>query len=278
MSQLQKKWIADDAVGAAKIKLENNTYLRARNAANSADVNVVKVNASNAIEFASTPVVGANTVQTSADKGVAGGLATLDGSGKIPSSQLTVDAFQYVGTYNATTNSPTLVDGTGSIGDLYRVTTAGSQDFGSGSITFAVNDKVVYNSAGVWEKWDNTPPTSASELTYTQADPADWTVADGSTIAATLDEVGDRLVALEAGGSAPTPAYQVFTLNGTDITNQYVTLSNTPVSGSVRAFPKGGVEGVLTDDFTISGAQLNFAGDFATYLASGDKLVVQYSY
>lgn len=289
MAQVLKKWLADDAVGAAKMKLENNTYLRARNAADSADVNILKVNASNAIELASVPVVGADTVQTSANKGVANGLATLDGSGKIPSAQLTIDAFQYLGTYNATTNSPALVDGTGNTGDTYRVTTAGSQDFGAGSITFAIGDKVVYNPSGVWEKWDMTESVasvntqtgavvlSASHLNYTQANVAHWTVADESTIKATLDEAGSRVTALEAV-TQKVPAYQTFTLTGTDITNQFVTLSNTPTAGSIRAFPKGGPEGVLTDDFTVAGAVLTFAGDFATLLASGDKLIVQYLY
>ena len=48
--------IAANAVGAAKIRLANNTSLRARNAADDDDVNILKVNASNAIEFASMPI------------------------------------------------------------------------------------------------------------------------------------------------------------------------------------------------------------------------------
>lgn len=55
MAQIKKKFIASDAVGAAKIQLENNTNLRARNAANSADINVFKVNGSDRVEFASVP-------------------------------------------------------------------------------------------------------------------------------------------------------------------------------------------------------------------------------
>lgn len=55
MAQLQKKFIADNAVGAAKVRLENNANLKARNAANDADVNILKVNASDRIEFASVP-------------------------------------------------------------------------------------------------------------------------------------------------------------------------------------------------------------------------------
>jgi hypothetical protein len=90
------------------------------------------------------------------------GYAELDGDGKVPSSQLTIDAFQYLGTYDANTNTPTLIDGTGNTGDLYRVTVAGTQDFGSGNITFAVGDKVVYNPSSVWEKWDTDDSDNAN--------------------------------------------------------------------------------------------------------------------
>lgn len=44
---------------------------------------------------------------------------------------------------------------------------------------------------------------SAADLNYTQTTPADWTLADGSSIALTLDEVGGRLTTLE-GGSTDT--------------------------------------------------------------------------
>lgn len=56
MAQIQKKFIAANAVDENKIRLSNDAFLKARNAANSADVNVVKINASNEIEFASVPV------------------------------------------------------------------------------------------------------------------------------------------------------------------------------------------------------------------------------
>ena len=71
--------------------------------------------------------------------------------GKIPTSQLPTSAMEYLGNWNASTNTPTLIDGTGDNGDVYRVSVAGSQDLGSGSISFAVGDWVIYNGT-VWEK------------------------------------------------------------------------------------------------------------------------------
>jgi hypothetical protein len=84
-------------------------------------------------------------------KGNANGLASLDGSGKIPSSQLTVEATEYKGAWSASANIPSLVDGTGNKGDFYKVSTSGTQDLGSGPITFAVGEMVIY-SGSVWER------------------------------------------------------------------------------------------------------------------------------
>lgn len=69
-----------------------------------------------------------------------------------------LDTFVYVGVWNASLNSPAIADGDGGAtvgpGAVYRVTVAGTQNLGSGSITFAIGDKVVYNNSGIWEKWD----------------------------------------------------------------------------------------------------------------------------
>lgn len=55
MAQVIRKFIKDNAVNGTKILLDNNQTLRARNAANSADVDILKVNASDRIEFLSVP-------------------------------------------------------------------------------------------------------------------------------------------------------------------------------------------------------------------------------
>jgi len=88
-------------------------------------------------------------------KGAASGLATLDGGGKIPSSQLPSSVMQYLGLWNATTNTPTLTNGTGDAGDVYECSVAGTVNFGAGAITFAVGDWAVYNGSA-WEKSVNS--------------------------------------------------------------------------------------------------------------------------
>jgi len=93
--------------------------------------------------------------QNTAQKGAANGYASLDGGGKVPVGQLPSAVMTYEGVWNASTNSPALIDGTGDAGMVYRVGTAGSQDLGSGSISFDVGDYAIYNGT-IWEKSDTT--------------------------------------------------------------------------------------------------------------------------
>ena len=62
MTQVTKRFIAANAVDETKVRLSNNSALKARNAAGSADVEIVKVNASDKIEFLSVPQVTADAV------------------------------------------------------------------------------------------------------------------------------------------------------------------------------------------------------------------------
>lgn len=95
--------------------------------------------------------------EASANKGAAGGYASLDGGGKVPVSQLPNSIMEYQGLWNAFSNSPTLADGTGSPGDVYRVSVGASRDLGSGSVSFSAGDYVIYSPASnAWEKADTT--------------------------------------------------------------------------------------------------------------------------
>lgn len=85
----------------------------------------------------------------------AGAPVKLDGAGKIAVAQLPSAIMTYEGVWNASTNSPSLADGVGDTGMVYRVGTAGSQNLGSGSISFDVGDYVIYNGT-TWEKSDTT--------------------------------------------------------------------------------------------------------------------------
>lgn len=68
MTQIKKKFIENNAVDGTKILLNNNEYLRARNQANNADVDIARVNGSDELEFKKVPYVDATAAQPSAPK------------------------------------------------------------------------------------------------------------------------------------------------------------------------------------------------------------------
>lgn len=76
------------------------------------------------------------------------------GTNKIDATYLPTSGDTPKGEWNASTNSPSLADGSGTAGDYYDVTTAGTQNLGSGNITFTVGDVVKYNGS-TWYKIDS---------------------------------------------------------------------------------------------------------------------------
>ncbi len=69
--------------------------------------------------------------------------------------------FSNQGSWDAATNSPTLVNGTGTAGHYYTVTVAGTIDFGDGDQAFAVGDRVFYDG----DSWLLAPSPQAAALT-----------------------------------------------------------------------------------------------------------------
>lgn len=83
--------------------------------------------------------------------GTANGVATLDENGRIPFSQLPESALEYKGNWDASTNTPHLANGTGTKGDFYICTVAGTVDFGAGDTVFLEGDRALYDGS-VWTK------------------------------------------------------------------------------------------------------------------------------
>jgi hypothetical protein len=87
--------------------------------------------------------------------GVANGIATLDGSGKLSSSQVpasVTSGIVYEGTWNASTNTPTLTSGTGTKGYFYKVSVAGTTTV-DGISSWNVGDSIVFDGT-TWDKID----------------------------------------------------------------------------------------------------------------------------
>ena len=98
------------------------------------------------------------TPENSANRGIANGYAPLNASGKIENSYLNTSVMNYHGTWDASTNTPALADGMigADPGDIYIVSVAGTQNLGSGSITFGVDDWVIYSQTNVWQRVANS--------------------------------------------------------------------------------------------------------------------------
>ena len=78
-------------------------------------------------------------------------------------------ALNYKGTWNASSNTPTLADGTGAKGDYYVVSTAGTQTFGGIQLFFGIGDWIAYNGA-VWQRVEGGSDGNFANVTLTSTD------------------------------------------------------------------------------------------------------------
>jgi hypothetical protein len=87
-------------------------------------------------------------------KGNANGLASLDGSGKVPASQISITGLAYQGTWNANTNTPSIVSSTGTKDHYYIISVSGTTSV-DGESDWAIGDWILFNGA-TWEKLDHS--------------------------------------------------------------------------------------------------------------------------
>ena len=91
---------------------------------------------------------------------------TVDAQGRITAaSTIATTSNSYQGTWNASTNSPTLTSSVGTLGYYYVVSTAGSTTL-NGISTWAVGDWAVYNGSA-WQKVAASGSSAFSTLTVT---------------------------------------------------------------------------------------------------------------
>ena len=186
-----------------------------------------------------------------ATKGVANGVASLDGSGTVPVSQLpaaVLGALSYQGTWNASTNTPTLTSSVGTKGYYYVVSVAGSTNL-NGITDWQVGDWAVYNGSA-WQKIDNTDAVTSvngytGTVVLTQTDisgtvPTSRTITAGTGLTGGGDLSANRTLAIATTGvSASTygsasivPVIAVNTQGQiTSATNTTIAIANTQVSG-----------------------------------------------
>ena len=172
-----------------------------------------------------TDITGLGTASTK-DAGSALGVATLDSAGKVPISQIpdsVIGALSYQGTWDASTNTPTLTSSVGTKGYYYVVSVAGSTNL-NGITDWKIGDWAVY-SGTAWQKIDNTDGvtsvngyTGAVVLTQTDISgtvPTSRTITAGTGLTGGGDLSADRTFAIDS---------TVATLTGTQtLTNKTLT-------------------------------------------------------
>lgn len=287
MARIKKRWIEEKAIDDSKILLTNDGYVKARNAANSADVSIIKLNTSDQIELASDAYVGVNKVQTAADKGVANGIASLDAAGKVPSSQLPsfvddVEEYANLAAFPVT----------GETGKIYVAIDNGKTYRWSGSVYTEISPSevnsvngqtgvVVLNTSHISESGSlyftearvrSTPLTGLSLLDSTDVVATDTVLQGMGKLQAQIDNF-----------AAADAEEEVITLTSTNITNGYIDLAFHAMNGSIHVIPDGGPTQVFNVDYTVnytggpSGvSRITFAGDLASVLAAGHILMVKY--
>ena len=209
--------------------------------------------------------------------GAAGGVATLDGGGTVPTSQLpaaVLGALKYQGTWNASTNTPTLASGVGTQGYYYVVSVAGSTNL-DGITTWAVGDWAIY-SGTEWQKIDNTDAVTsvngytgtvvltasdvgaAPALTYTSTyiPYGQGTTTPNQSSSLTFDGtvVSSPKVTLTAAGSATTGASQLY-LNGA--TSNRIDWSDVGTGTPTFTTRSDGTKALLYP--ALSGSQVDYA-------------------
>lgn len=98
-----------------------------------------------------------NKIETSA-RGAANGVASLDATSKIPTSQLpdsVLGGAAYQGTWNASTNTPAIPAATSANKGHYRVVTVAGTTVVNGVNDWEIGDWIISNGTA-WEKVDNT--------------------------------------------------------------------------------------------------------------------------
>ena len=236
-----------------------------------------------------TDITGLGTASTK-DAGAANGVATLDAGGKVPVSELpaaVLGALSYQGTWDASTNSPTLTSSVGTKGYYYVVSVAGNTNL-NGITDWLVGDWAVFNGS-IWQKVDNTETVTSvngqtgavvltttniaegTNLYYTDARAraaisAGTGISYDNTTGVVTNAAPDQTVALTDGTAIDvTGTYPNFTINNTAPDQTVVLNAGTGISTS-GTYP----------NFTITNTSPSLGGDVAGPSSATDNAVARF--
>ena len=278
MAQIIKRGLQGNSVDGSKVQFSNNESFRARNFANTSDVSLFKLNASDEWEFQALPkysssniatesfVTGelANYVLTSA-VGAASGICPLNGSSKIDSTYL-----------------PSYVDDVEEYADLANFPVTGE----TGKIYVALDTNKTYRWSGSAYVEISAGPSSSDAVPegvvnfyFTDAKARTASVVNTMAGSETNQAPSVSSVKTFIEDNSADINVQSFTLSAGDITNGYVDLAF-QAEDVIEVTPKGFPSQHPVDDYTLSVVssvtRITFAGDMLSLIA-GDKIKVAYS-
>lgn len=140
-----------------------------------------------------------------------------------------IGALNYKGTWDASTNNPTLTSGVGVKGDYYVVSVAGSTNL-DGTTLWGVGDWAVFNGS-TWQKVDGGSTTNVTSLTVTGL--TGYMYANNTspvTASTTIPNAG-------LANSTATLGNATITLGSTTSTVGNLTLQNANVASVAVTFP-----------------------------------------
>lgn len=219
---------------------------------------------------APTATAGTNTTQLATCAFVHAAFSSLSGG------------ITYVGTWNASTNTPTITSSTGTAGQLYKVSVAGTTTV-NGVSTWSIGDMLLFDGT-TWDKIDGQPtevlsfnnrvgPISLTSADITGVNGAltnaanTWTGAQnmtGATLTVATQTLGDNsnnaadtsYVYTATQGSVPiTLASSNVTLNAQQYSTPIIILSGTLTANVVLTFPLSGSWAIYngtTGNFTVT--------------------------
>jgi len=200
---------------------------------------------------------------------VANGVASLDGFGKVPLSQIAdklLEQVLYIGTWNPVSNTPFLSDVLGinqaSLvkGNYYVATAAGTVNFGSGNITFGIGDWAISNGVR-WQKVNtdainSVAGKSGSAVTLYVTDIIDAVSVNGSTMAenSTITVSMVPTSSLHIVNKAYVDGKFLPLAGGTMTGDIYVSSTNQVQFNATDRYIRGGTDSILF----YKGSDINF--------------------
>ena len=253
-------------------------------------------------------IIGTSGVLSSLAFDVANGVPKLDSNGKILVSQLPNSVMEYKGTWNAATNTPTLVNGTGNQGDVYLCNVAGTVNFGAGPIAFVVGDQVIY-SGSIWQRASGATGTVTSVALTESGDSLNITgspittsgtinigfngtnlqyvngAGNLTTFPTLITSIGLTMPSAFSVANSPLTANGTIAVTGAGVASQYIrgdgTLADFPSSGgggsSVSYYLNGGTsQGTIGGTTYYEMSKTAVIGTGVDFTKTGDGFIVAF--